>query len=52
MSWKQHTLWYCLVNGDELEQGDILESCPVFSPPSNLTLKALEEREADFTWEE
>ena len=44
--------WYCLVNGDELEQGDILESCPVFSPPSNLTLNSLEEREAEFAWEE
>ena len=44
--------WYCLVNGDELEQGDILESCPVFSPPSNLTLNSLDEGEADFSWEE
>ena len=44
--------WYCLVNGDELEQGDILENCPVFSPPSNLTLNSLEDAEAEFTWEE
>ena len=44
--------WYCLVNGDELEQGDILENCPVFSPPSDLTLNSLEDAEADFTWEE
>ena len=44
--------WYCLVGGDELEQGDILENCPVFSPPSNLTLNSLEDAEADFTWEE
>lgn len=43
--------WYCLINGDELEQGDILENCPVFSPPSNLTLNSLEDAEADFTWE-
>ena len=34
--------WYCLVNGDELEQGDILEGCPIFLPPSNLTLNSLE----------
>lgn len=44
--------WYCLVNGDELEQGDILESCPVFSPPSDLTLDSLAMGEADFLWEE
>ena len=44
--------WYCLVNGDELEQGDILESCPVFSPPSDLALDSLEVGEADFVWEE
>ncbi len=30
--------WYCLVNSDELEQGDILEHCPVFAPPLNLIL--------------
>lgn len=41
--------WYRLVNGDELEQGDILENCPVFLPPSNLALNSLE---ANFTWEQ
>lgn len=44
--------WYCLVKGDELEQGDILESCPVFSPPSDLTLDSFAVGEADFSWEE
>ena len=44
--------WYCLVNDDELEQGDILEHCPVFAPPPDLTLTALEDGETDFTWEE
>ena len=44
--------WYGLVNGDELEQGDILESCPVFSPPSNLTRNSLEIEELEFIWEE
>ena len=44
--------WYCLVNGDELKQGDVLENCPVFFPPSDLTLNSLEEGRADFTWEE
>jgi hypothetical protein len=24
--------WYAIVSGDELQQGDIFESCPVFSP--------------------
>ena len=45
--------WYCLVDGDELEQGDILEECPVFSPPSNLTLNSSKdpEGEALFEWE-
>jgi hypothetical protein len=28
--------WYALVSGDDLEQGDILESCPVFRPPQEL----------------
>ncbi|MDE0635984.1 MAG: putative DNA binding domain-containing protein [Candidatus Poribacteria bacterium] len=43
--------WYCLVSGSELEQGDILENCPVFSPPANLTLNSLEAI-TDFTWEQ
>lgn len=43
--------WYCLVSGSELEQGDILENCPVFSPPANLTLSSLE-TVTDFIWEQ
>lgn len=39
--------WYCLVNDDELQQGDILESCPVFLPPPDLTLNS---SEANFKW--
>ena len=42
--------WYCKVNGDDLEQGDILEHFPVFSPPSGLTLNTVEEQDARFTW--
>ena len=42
--------WYCLVSDDELEQGDILEDCPVFSPPPNLRPNFLED-DVDFTWE-
>ena len=34
--------WYCLVDGDELEQGDILEGCPICLPPSNLTINSSE----------
>ena len=34
--------WYCLATGDDLEQGDILESCPVFLPPESLAEKSLE----------
>jgi hypothetical protein len=40
--------WYCLVNDDELQQGDILEGCPVFFPSPDLTLNSLE---ADFNLE-
>ncbi len=29
--------WYELVEGEELEQGDILERCPVFRPPADMT---------------
>lgn len=28
--------WYELVAGDQLMQGDIIENCPVFRPPTNL----------------
>lgn len=42
--------WFQIVNGNELEQGDILESCPVFSPPSNLAVESHEE--ATFEWNE
>lgn len=42
--------WYRLVNGDNLEQGDILECCPVFAPPSGLTLNSLEDQDAQFKW--
>ena len=44
--------WYCLVSGNELMQGDILENCPIFFPPLNLTLNSLAEGVADFEWEE
>lgn len=28
--------WYELIEGDDLMQGDFLEGCPVFRPPTNL----------------
>lgn len=28
--------WYAIVEGDEIEQGDIFESCPVFLPSADL----------------
>jgi hypothetical protein len=41
--------WYELQAGDDLVQGDILESCPVFSPPGELAGGPFEE--ATFRWE-
>jgi hypothetical protein len=28
--------WYGVVSGHDIQQGDILEPCPVFSPPENV----------------
>ena len=42
--------WYAPVGGDDLEQGDILESCPVFLPPDNLAEEM--PSATDFRWEE
>ena len=43
--------WFSIVSGDELEQGDILENCPVFQPPADLTLKAETKlNDAKFRW--
>lgn len=42
--------WYEPVTGDELEQGDILEACPVFSPPENLAGE--DYKTAMFVWDE
>jgi hypothetical protein len=42
--------WYDLVTGDDLEQGHLLESCPVFLPPEQLADGPL--AEAVFRWEE
>ncbi len=42
--------WYRVVAGDDLEQGDILEGCPVFSPPADLAGE--DHKTAIFGWEE
>ena len=34
--------WFSLVEGDHIAQGDILEGCPVFSPPKELAEHDLE----------
>ena len=41
--------WYKCIADDSIEQGDIFQSCPVFIPPSNLTLDSLDTIE--FQWE-
>ena len=33
--------WYIVASGDELEQGDILENCPVFGPPDELAIHSV-----------
>lgn len=43
--------WYELIEGDALEQGDILASCPVFRPPEDLAA-GLEGNQIAFEWEE
>lgn len=46
--------WYEVVQGDSIEQGDILRRCAVFSPPDQLVLSDNSEEEsiAEFEWVE
>jgi hypothetical protein len=45
--------WFGAIEGDEIEQGDILEGCPVFLPPDDLALSVAEKpSSATFKWEE
>jgi hypothetical protein len=45
--------WFGVIEGDEIEQGDIFECCPIFLPPEELVLKAGEKPiSATFKWEE
>ena len=43
--------WYTVVQGDDLEQGDILESCPVFVPPADLDV-TINTPNLVFEWQE
>src|SRR5712691_7838202 len=42
--------WYLAVRGDDIEQGDLFEACPVYSPPDDLAERPLPN--ATFRWEE
>jgi hypothetical protein len=42
--------WYQLVSGDDIEQGDILDTCPVFLLPEDLAGHPF--TTATFYWEE
>ena len=44
--------WFAIAEGDDLEQGDILESCPVFFPPEDLALTAERPSNATFNWKD
>ena len=45
--------WFGVVEGDEIEQGDILEGCPVFIPPNDLAVTAVNKQsQATFSSEE
>ena len=41
--------WYRVVQGVDLAQGDLLDGCPVFLPPADLTEPS---GEAAFAWQE
>jgi hypothetical protein len=43
--------WFGVIDGDDIEQGDILEGCPVFLPPEDLAVSAAP-ASATFAWNE
>jgi hypothetical protein len=43
--------WFSVASGDEVEQGDILENCPVFLPPEDIAVTSGEPATAEFKWE-
>lgn len=45
--------WYGIATGEDIEQGDFLEACPVFIPPEDLAeVPFTESFEREFGWEE
>src|SRR5688500_8663171 len=42
--------WYQTLTGEDIEQGDLFEHCPVFQPPDDLADASLET--ATFRWED
>lgn len=51
MSGPEQYPWYVIVfEGDDVKQGDILQSCPVFLPPDNFAEK--DTKDWNFRWEE
>ncbi len=50
---RQDYPWFDRIDGDDLEQGDILENCPVFLPPEDLTLPDPDKPlNVNFKWED
>lgn len=46
--------WYAVASGDDIEQGDIFEDCPIFLPPADLNLQPdpTHGAQAQFRWEQ
>ncbi|MCK5269366.1 MAG: hypothetical protein KAJ46_01225 [Sedimentisphaerales bacterium] len=46
--------WYEIVNGNEIKQGDIIDNCPVFIIPQNLTadISSIETEGSEIKYEE
>jgi hypothetical protein len=42
--------WYLAVRGEDIEQGDLFEACPIFLPPDDLAEVPAEA--AAFRWED
>jgi hypothetical protein len=51
---RQEYPWFGTVEGDDIEQGDVLENCPVFLPPEDLVITAADHPpvNTNFKWEE
>ena len=42
--------WFEVISGEVLEQGDILEACPIFTPPEDLAGE--DYKTAMFNWDQ